>query len=157
MAGATGLEPATSCVTGRRSNQLNNAPQNLTVMMTSTTCTALQGLLGLSGASMPFCRDSLARGLENLRLGLFKCHEIASVYQFVMKRSWTTLGCGKYTESRMKNLSPIDLISHSNGSAIGLPAEPNHGPSYSVSGTMLDVRDTGPLSVRTARVYPGEV
>jgi hypothetical protein len=65
MAGATGLEPATSCVTGRRSNQLNNAPQNLTVMMTSTTCTALQGLLGLSGASMPFCRDSLARGLEN--------------------------------------------------------------------------------------------
>ena len=26
MAGATGLEPAASCVTGRRSNQLNYAP-----------------------------------------------------------------------------------------------------------------------------------
>ena len=26
MAGATGLEPATSCVTGRRSHQLNYAP-----------------------------------------------------------------------------------------------------------------------------------
>src|ERR1700746_830172 len=26
MAGATGLEPATSCVTGRRSNRLNYAP-----------------------------------------------------------------------------------------------------------------------------------
>jgi hypothetical protein len=28
MAGATGLEPAASCVTGRRSNQLNYAPAN---------------------------------------------------------------------------------------------------------------------------------
>ena len=28
-AGATGLEPAASCVTGRRSNQLNYAPANL--------------------------------------------------------------------------------------------------------------------------------
>ena len=26
LAGATGLEPAASCVTGRRSNQLNYAP-----------------------------------------------------------------------------------------------------------------------------------
>src|SRR5712671_4056903 len=30
MAGATGLEPAASCVTGRRSNQLNYAPALLT-------------------------------------------------------------------------------------------------------------------------------
>ena len=28
MAGATGLEPAASCVTGRHSNQLNYAPDN---------------------------------------------------------------------------------------------------------------------------------
>src|SRR6267378_244332 len=28
LAGATGLEPATSCVTGRRSSQLNYAPAN---------------------------------------------------------------------------------------------------------------------------------
>ncbi len=30
MAGATGVEPATSCVTGKRSNQLNYAPITLT-------------------------------------------------------------------------------------------------------------------------------
>src|SRR5882724_10714506 len=30
LAGATGLEPVTSCVTGRRSNQLNYAPRKLT-------------------------------------------------------------------------------------------------------------------------------
>ena len=29
LAGPTGLEPATSCVTGRRSNQLNYDPVNL--------------------------------------------------------------------------------------------------------------------------------
>src|SRR6266851_1465168 len=34
LAGATGLEPATSCVTGRRSNQLNYAPAN-SLKMTS--------------------------------------------------------------------------------------------------------------------------
>ena len=28
LAGATGLEPATFCVTGRRSNQLSYAPKN---------------------------------------------------------------------------------------------------------------------------------
>ena len=31
MAGATGLEPAASCLTGRRSNQLNYAPANYVV------------------------------------------------------------------------------------------------------------------------------
>ena len=38
MAGATGLEPATSGVTGRRSNQLNYAPSSL-----------LSGLVGGTG------------------------------------------------------------------------------------------------------------
>ena len=33
MAGATGLEPAASCVTGRRSNQLNYAPALLVVSL----------------------------------------------------------------------------------------------------------------------------
>ena len=31
VAGVTGLEPATSCVTGRRSNQLSYTPTNLLV------------------------------------------------------------------------------------------------------------------------------
>jgi hypothetical protein len=31
VAGVTGLEPATSCVTGRRSNQLSYTPPNLLV------------------------------------------------------------------------------------------------------------------------------
>ena len=31
LAGATGLEPAASCVTGRRSNQLNYAPHTMLV------------------------------------------------------------------------------------------------------------------------------
>ena len=31
VAGVTGLEPATSCVTGRRSNQLSYTPTNLMV------------------------------------------------------------------------------------------------------------------------------
>ena len=48
MAGATGLEPATSCVTGRRSNQLNYAPAKTTtddfhvLRRPSRTCTALR-------------------------------------------------------------------------------------------------------------------
>jgi hypothetical protein len=42
MAGATGLEPATSCVTGRRSNQLNYAPAN----RLPTTSTSYAVLLG---------------------------------------------------------------------------------------------------------------
>jgi hypothetical protein len=33
MAGATGLEPAASCVTGRRSNQLNYAPSWDTLLL----------------------------------------------------------------------------------------------------------------------------
>ena len=37
LAGATGLEPAASCVTGRRSNQLNYAPATDFLMTSSTT------------------------------------------------------------------------------------------------------------------------
>jgi hypothetical protein len=33
MAGATGLEPAASCVTGRRSNQLNYAPACIALLL----------------------------------------------------------------------------------------------------------------------------
>ena len=47
MAGATGLEPATSGVTGRRSNQLNYAPE-------------LSKLMGMVGGT----------GLEPVTLGL---------------------------------------------------------------------------------------
>ena len=35
MAGTTGLEPATSDVTGRRSNQLNYVPRNVTLTLKS--------------------------------------------------------------------------------------------------------------------------
>ena len=41
----------------------------------------------------------------------------------------------------MKSFSPTDPIPNSNGPAIGLPAQPNHGPSCSVSGKVLDVGD----------------
>ena len=41
----------------------------------------------------------------------------------------------------MKGFSPTDPIPNSNGPAIGLPAQQNHGPSCSVSGKVLDVRD----------------
>ena len=41
----------------------------------------------------------------------------------------------------MKSFSPTDPIPNSNGPAIGLPAQQNHGPSCSVSGKVLDVRD----------------
>ena len=33
MAGVTGLEPATSCVTGRRSNQLSYTPNNIIIYL----------------------------------------------------------------------------------------------------------------------------
>jgi hypothetical protein len=42
VAGATGLEPATSCVTGSRSNQLNYAPANR-LPMTSASYAVLLG------------------------------------------------------------------------------------------------------------------
>src|SRR5581483_4172052 len=38
LAGATGLEPAASCVTGRRSNQLNYAPALRIVAFRSAAC-----------------------------------------------------------------------------------------------------------------------
>src|SRR5258708_25177276 len=50
LAGATGLEPATSCVTGRRSNQLNYAPANSLKMISralhslAVSCTAFHVL-----------------------------------------------------------------------------------------------------------------
>ena len=53
LAGATGLEPATSCVTGRRANQLNYAPAYNAGLILS----------GSDSLSRPFiyiwpCRDS---------------------------------------------------------------------------------------------------
>jgi hypothetical protein len=41
MAGATGLEPAASCVTGRRSNQLNYAPAYYLVSFLAVPSNAL--------------------------------------------------------------------------------------------------------------------
>ncbi len=41
----------------------------------------------------------------------------------------------------MKSLSPTDPIPNLNGPAMGLMAQQNHGPSCSVSGKVLDVRD----------------
>jgi hypothetical protein len=38
LAGATGLEPAASCVTGRRSNQLNYAPANESLATCNVFC-----------------------------------------------------------------------------------------------------------------------
>jgi excisionase family DNA binding protein len=70
-----------------------------------------------------------------------KDREIASVYQFVMKKSWTTLGRRKYTQPTMKSFSPTDPTSNSHGPAIGLSAQTNQGPSGSVSGRVLDVGD----------------
>jgi len=43
MAGATGFEPATSCLTGRHSNQLNYAPANRVLPTTSTSYAVLLG------------------------------------------------------------------------------------------------------------------
>ena len=44
LAGATGLEPAASCVTGRRSNQLNYAPafKKTSALMTGLAASALR-------------------------------------------------------------------------------------------------------------------
>jgi hypothetical protein len=46
LVGATGLEPAASCVTGRRSNQLNYAPANLR-SMTSLLSVSFHALYAL--------------------------------------------------------------------------------------------------------------
>ena len=54
LAGATGLEPAASCLTGRRSNQLNYAPAKLTIL-TSLLSVSFYDFYALQG----FC-DSLA-------------------------------------------------------------------------------------------------
>jgi hypothetical protein len=42
-AGATGLEPATSGVTGRRSNQLNYAPEGQPVYLASPDWSGIRG------------------------------------------------------------------------------------------------------------------
>ena len=41
LAGTTGLEPATSCVTGMRSNQLNYVPVKALTSSKLTDCTAI--------------------------------------------------------------------------------------------------------------------
>ncbi len=51
IAGATGLEPATSCVTRRRSNRLNYAPAKLPRGRLPVSSTALHGL-ALSSTSL---------------------------------------------------------------------------------------------------------
>ena len=65
MAGLTGLEPATSCVTGRRSNQLNYNPAEREV-----TCPSQPKVVEDSGAARPCQNEHGAeRGAERLR-----CH-----------------------------------------------------------------------------------
>ena len=57
LAGATGLEPAASCVTGRRSNQLNYAPANESL----ATCNVFNRLPVLySVLHVIVCRDRAA-------------------------------------------------------------------------------------------------
>ena len=64
MAGATGLEPAASCVTGRRSNQLNYAPAwdkfILLIIVLSDAIIVLSDaawLFQVSSNSLPFHLD----------------------------------------------------------------------------------------------------
>jgi hypothetical protein len=47
LAGATGLEPAASCVTGRRSNQLNYAPATWRLIDDSLLDVSFQDLYAL--------------------------------------------------------------------------------------------------------------
>ena len=56
MAGTTGLEPATSDVTGRRSNQLNYVPEIVRRRSHSSTA-AGDKLSPLKGAHDLFCPD----------------------------------------------------------------------------------------------------
>ena len=55
MAGATGLEPAASCVTGRRSNQLNYAPALKNQFPAVTACALLCPRVTKTSQK---CRDS---------------------------------------------------------------------------------------------------
>jgi hypothetical protein len=56
LAGATGLEPATSCVTGRRSNQLNYAPAVLVLQRVPSCAVAFLPL----PCNTRNCRDRAA-------------------------------------------------------------------------------------------------
>jgi hypothetical protein len=58
LAGATGLEPAASCVTGRRSNQLNYVPTRQINKMRKNQC--LCGLARLAYFAL-LVRDNLKR------------------------------------------------------------------------------------------------
>jgi hypothetical protein len=57
MAGATGLEPAASCVTGRRSNQLNYAPAWDKFILLIIVLSDAAWLLQVSSNSLPFHLD----------------------------------------------------------------------------------------------------
>ncbi len=67
MAGTTGLEPATSDVTGRRSNQLNYVPALLRLLQTTTAC----------GRSATRCSRKNTYAILNSG-GCLRCQSVAS-------------------------------------------------------------------------------